>query len=67
MSQDYEDLSEQLKLVYRLKEQAEQSQHRSDLFLRGMRAVLEADCSESYTKKCTIYLLISSLMMLLSF
>ncbi|MCY9846318.1 sensor histidine kinase [Vibrio caribbeanicus] len=51
MSQDYEDLSEQLKLVYRLKEQAEQSQHRSDLFLRGMRAVLEADGSESLYQK----------------
>lgn len=51
MNQDYEDLLEQLNLVYRLKEQAEQSQHRSDLFLSGMRAVLEADSAQDLYQK----------------
>lgn len=45
MNEKYEDLLEQLNLVYRLKEQAEQQQHQSDLMLKGMRAVLEAKSS----------------------
>lgn len=46
MNEKYEDLLEQLNLVYRLKEQAEHHQSQSELILRGMRAVLEAQSSE---------------------
>ena len=43
MKDRYEDALENLNLVYRLKEQAEAARYQSELMLRGVRAVLDAD------------------------
>lgn len=56
MSKDYENVLEDLALVYRLKEQAEAHKKESDALLAGTRALLTArDEKELYTKMFGIF------------
>lgn len=47
MNDKYEDVVENLNLVYRLKEQAQALHNQSELMLRGVRAVLDAEHPEA--------------------
>ena len=56
MSKDYENVLEDLALVYRLKEQAEAHKKESDALLAGTRALLTArNEKELYTKMFGIF------------
>ena len=46
MRERYENLLENLNLVYRIKEQAEAAQHQTELMLRGVRSVLDAESAD---------------------
>lgn len=51
MRERYENLLENLNLVYRLKEQAEAAQHQAELMLRGVRSVLDAESADDLYRR----------------
>lgn len=54
MNKDYENVLEDLALVYRLKQQAEAHKKESDALLEGTRVLLTAEDEQDLYKKCLV-------------